>query len=118
VLGAISTDAVSASLALVAFQRWPLLTLRAGVGARAGAARVTGSAADDASVQAGSVAGFWWGPTAVISASFTPVSRLVIEIGAEGGLAVTRVRGHVGEGEDAGVTGPWFGGTFGIGLAP
>ena len=116
-LGGVAVDTVSASFSALAFHRFSLVTLRAGLGVRLGAARITGEAGDAARVEGSSLAGFFGGPLCVVSVSFTPLGPLVIEAAAEGGFVAAPVRGHVGEERDVGVSGGFIGATIGLGVA-
>jgi hypothetical protein len=91
--------------------RWLAST---GVGARAGLARIEGSAADPSAADSHVVAGGWGGP--LLHANLgVALEHLVARFGGEAGFALQGVSGRVEGSERAGVRGPWFMLTLGIG---
>lgn len=86
----------------------------AGVGARAGLARLEGSAADPSASESHVVAGGWGGPLAHANLGVA-LDHVVGRLGGEVGFALRGVSGSVEGHERAGVRGPWFMLTLGIG---
>lgn len=112
-LGAVTTDLLSLRLALLAHLSLPHLTLRAGAGLRAGAARLAGVPAGDAAVGS-ELWGAWGGP--LLHGGLTVrAQRLRIDLGLEGGYVVWPVGARVGGVRAVAVEGPWLGLSVGIG---
>lgn len=112
-LGAVTTDLLSLRLALLAHLSLPHLTLRAGAGLRAGAARLAGVPAGDAAVGS-ELWGAWGGP--ILHGGLTAgAQRLRIDLGLEGGYVVWPVGARVGGVRAVAVEGPWLGLSLGIG---
>lgn len=93
-------------------ERGPWLA-NAGVGVRAGLARIDGTPSDSSS-ESHVVAGGWGGPLAHANAGVA-FEHWLVRLGGEAGFALRGVSGTVEGGERGGVRGPWFMLTLGIG---
>jgi hypothetical protein len=89
------------------------LTLFIDLGARAGAARMSGHA-NDPNVIASSVVHPWAGPVAALRAELG-LSWFCAEIAAEGGWAAVSASGLVSQGTTLAVSGPWLAISLGVG---
>ncbi|MDP9037581.1 MAG: hypothetical protein M3O50_22520 [Myxococcota bacterium] len=93
-LGTARIVLVSASASILAQARWRSLAWDSGVGVRAGAARLSGTASD-ASVQSRTVVGAWGGPFVATRLAAATGRRLSFLLGIEGGYSPARVVGAV-----------------------
>lgn len=117
-LGTVNVDLVSASAAIVAHHDTSVLALRAGIGARYGSARISGTPSDATHVESSSLSGVWGGPMIVGGVGFTPLRPLVFEVIFEAGWTATAVRAHVGDPGNVGPSGGWLGASLAVGLEP
>jgi len=85
-----------------------------GLGARLGLARLDGTAFDRSIARGRVVAGTWGGPLAHANVGFT-LAHVTARLGAEVGFAWRSVSGTVDGRTLAGVRGPWFLTTLGLG---
>lgn len=85
-----------------------------GLGARAGLARIEGSPADASAIRGRVVAGVWGGP--LLHANFgLGFTQLAARLGGEAGFALHGQTGSVDGRQRAGVLGPWFLLSLGLG---
>lgn len=89
----------------------------AGVGARAGLARIEGHAVDPSAARGRVVAGAWAGPLAHANIGFS-LHHVAAVLGAEAGYALRGVSGSVDSSDRAGVRAAWFFLSLGLGWAP
>ncbi len=88
------------------------IELRGGVGLRAGVASLAGSPRPE--VRAGTVTGGWVGPMVVVVARWL-LSDVMVDLGLDGGVNLTPVRGRVAGGEEVSIAGGWLGVQLGVG---
>ena len=114
VLGTVNRDLVSARAALLFHQRVPYLTLRGGLGARLGAAKLAGEPADAKTTLGASVWGPWGGPLLTLGLS-AAAARLRLDLSIEAGYVVSPVAARVGGVRAVALDGTWFGIQLGLG---
>ena len=114
VLGTVNRDLVSARAALLFHQRVPYLTLRGGLGARLGAAKLAGEPADAKTTLGASVWGPWGGPLLTLGLS-AAAARLRLDLSLEAGYVVSPVAARVGGVRAVALDGTWFGIQLGLG---
>ena len=115
-LGGLRVDCVRLGAALLGHLRVGAVWLRAGAGARAGAARVAGTP-DSPDVVGGALFGPFAGPLVALSAGASP-GRLALELAVEGGYAVASVTGRAAGVAALSVAGPFLGVQLGVGVRP
>jgi len=86
----------------------------AGLGVRVGLARIGGASADPSAIRSHVVAGTWVGPLAHVNLGIA-FAHLKLRLGVEGGIASRTAWGTVDGSAQAGVRGPWFLTTLGLG---
>ena len=114
VLGTVNRDLVSARAALLFHQRVPYLTLRGGLGARFGAAKLAGEPADAKTTLGAAVWGPWGGPLLTLGLS-AAAARVRLDLSIEAGYVVSPVAARVGGVRAVALDGTWFGIQLGLG---
>jgi hypothetical protein len=110
----VTQDLLSARATLLVHQRVPYLTLRGGLGARIGAARLSGEPADPKAVVGAAVWGPWGGPLLTLGLS-AAAARLRLDLSVEAGYVVAPVAAWVGGVRAVAVEGTWCGIQLGLG---
>jgi len=114
VLGTVNRDLVSARAALLFHRRVPYLTLRGGLGARLGAAKLAGEPADAKTTLGAAVWGPWGGPLLTLGLS-AAAARVRLDLSIEAGYVVSPVAARVGGVRAVALDGTWFGIHLGLG---
>ena len=113
-LGEVSADLLSARLGAGGHLRVPHVILRGGVGARFGAARLAGQAADPGTATSQALWGPFGGPLGALGLT-AAAGRLRIDLGAELGYVVSPVAARVNGSRAVAIEGPWLGIQLGLG---
>jgi len=114
-LGEVAIDVVSIALGATAHYTWRNISARAALGARFGAARLSGVPRGE-DVEGRSVRGPWGGPSAAASISIVPIKPLLVEASFETGYVVSPVHARVDGERQASVAGLWVGSAIALGV--
>ena len=114
-LGSVTSDLLSLQAAAHLHHQLPALTLRSGLGARLGAARLAGQPTDALMVRSDALWGVWGGPQVFLGLT-TLLGRARLEVQAETGYIVAPVAAKVAGVRAVGLNGPWLGISLGLGF--
>lgn len=114
--GTVALDSLSAGAFITgSVELMSPLLFTAGLGARAGGARLLGQPTDPAHFQGNSVSSALLGPAALLEVS-AHFGHFELSVAAEGGVAVVRLEGLVDSAVATGLTGGWVTATLGVGV--
>lgn len=115
-LGRVDVDTATIGGSIVLHREWGPLSMRAGLGLRMGAARMTGVPYRSDLAIGRSVWAPWGWPLGVLALSAMPVRPLVIELQGETGYVVLPLGGKVGGGQEITLAGAWAAVQLGVGM--
>jgi hypothetical protein len=116
-LGVVTVETVSGLLAVFGHASRSRVTLRGGVGARAGGAWLSGMPADPDTAVGGAVRGLWWGPVLLADGNVVLGRRVVVGLTLEAGRTISPVTARVQGENPVVIGGTWLRGALGVGLA-
>jgi len=115
-LGRVDIDTATLGGSIVMHREWGPLSMRAGLGIRMGAARMSGIPYSSDLAIGRSVWAPWGWPLGVLALSVTPIRPLVIELQGEMGYVVLPLGGKVGGGQEITLAGAWAAAQLGVGM--
>ena len=115
-LGRVDIDTATIGGSIVMHREWGPLSMRAGLGIRMGAARMSGVPIRSDLAIGRSVWAPWGWPLGVLALSVTPIRPLVIELQGEMGYVVLPLGGKVGGGQEITLAGAWAAVQLGVGM--
>ncbi len=115
-LGSVDIDTATLGGSIVLHREWGPLSMRAGMGLRMGAARMSGQPHRSDLAIGRSVWAPWGWPLGVVALSITPIRPLVIEAQGEAGYVVLPLGGRVGGTQEITLAGAFAVLQLGVGM--